>query len=161
MLFAAAGSTPADAQVWGQPGQQPPQAQKEPPKRPNTYKMAPHAFDTTTLSAAPTLAYVPNWTGVKPYFVQGYFYNKQMPIESYTLIWQYKETAPVVVNWYTEALQGAGWRMMQEQCRENVIVARHTKENADLTLQVAPAGKTGYRCSVEMRYSKGPNYKKR
>lgn len=157
LLLAITTGLQAQAQWWGtQPGGGRTQQQ---PKRQNTYKMNPHAFDTTTLHTPPDLAYVPTWTGQKPRFVDGYFYNKQLPIENYTLTWQYKEPAYIVMQWYNENLPGQGWKLLQDQCRENCINARHTRENIDLTLQVSPGAVTGYACTVELRYQKLPPLK--
>lgn len=148
----------AQAQWWGQQTQTQP-GKTPPPKRVNTYKMNPRAFDTTTLHTPPDLAYVPMWTGQKPRFVDGFFYQKQMPVENYTLTWQYKEPANIVMQWYRDNLPSQGWKVLEDQSRENVVNCRHTKENIDFTVQVSPGAVAGYACTVEMRYQKLPPLK--
>jgi len=149
----------AQAQFWNQPK---PTEQGQPPqKRVNTYKADPHAFDTQALRTPPDLPYFPSWTGAKPLYVEGLTFPRRLPKEIYTMTWQYKEPAGVIINWYTEALPQAGWKVDESIARANVVTARHMREDIDVSIQVSPAARNGYKTTAEIRYTKHPERKKR
>jgi hypothetical protein len=162
-LFAAVcAPLTAQAQIWGQPNgqQQQPGQQQQQQKRPNTYKADPHAFDTVSVYSAPDLPYFPQWTGQKPLFIEGLTFPNKLPKMIYTLIWQYREPAGTVISWYTDALRGTGFEIIDNATRANVINARHTREPVEICIQVSPAAKSGYKCTAEVRYIKSSVYKK-
>lgn len=167
MLFATT-IIPAQAQYWGQPQQgangqqrQTQQGQGQPAKRPNTYKVDKHQFDTVSFYTVPDMPYFPQWTGQKPLLVEGLTFPKMAPRQLYTMIWQFREDAPTVTSWYTDALRGTGWKVLPDSSNATVIDARHTQEPIDVSIQITPGAKTGYRCTAQIRYDKHLNYKKK
>lgn len=147
----------AEAQFWNpQNGQG-----EQPKKRVNTYKADPHAFDTQELRTPPELPHFPSWTGQKPLYIEGLTFPRRLPKEIYTMTWQYKEPADTVINWYSEALAGSGWQVDKSISRANVVTARHMRDNIDVSVQVSPGAKVGYKTTAEIRYTKHPERKKR
>lgn len=159
MLSLSIASMPpaAHAQWWNvggnaSSGNNPNQQQR--PRQP----VAKDAYKTVLLTKEPDLPFMPHWTGQKPLFVDGHYYPFLSPIETYTCSWAYREPAGTVITWWREALTGAGWKINSKVSRDNMVVARHTKEPVELQFQVSPSAKAGYRTVAEVRYSKNPKF---
>jgi hypothetical protein len=124
------------------------------PKRPPPPPLPKDALKNVTLSQAPALAYWPVWTGFKPLFLGGAYYPNMPPIETYLVSWAFKEPAGTVISWYNDALGAQGWVINRTTSRDNMIVAKHSKEPLELQFTVGPSPRPGYRCTGEVRWIK-------
>lgn len=108
------------------------------------------------LRFAPTLAFVPTYTGRNFINKEAVRYTGLPTGECYNLTYMMRENSTVVLNWYQNALRQSGWEIDDKTTSKSSVCATHAQGLCCLLL-VRPVQNSGFLTELTLRFSMRPS----
>ncbi len=104
------------------------------------------------LKYAPSLAYIPSYTGKGSLSTESIHYTGLVTGECYNLKYLMREDADIVHNWYQEALKQCGWTIDEKNSNKCSVSAMHSG-NMSCFIYFRQSHKPGFATEVVLRLS--------
>lgn len=108
------------------------------------------------LKFAPTLAFVPTYTGRNFINKEAVRYTGLPTGECYNLTYMMREDSAMVLNWYHDALRQSGWTI-DETARSKFSLSATHAQGLSCLLFVRPAQDSGFATELTLRFSIRPS----